>query len=99
MAGIKMKHIVHPDVRQKIVDYLVSNQEHIKERTKNFTTLRDAMMSEIPKELHGDLNDEYRREVFSFLYELLAYDLAVDTESIMIVTEGMDLTDYLGVTI
>lgn len=82
-------------IKQQVVDYLVNNQELIKERAGTFIAIRDELLKETPKELHGDIDKEYTEEVVSFICEMIGYDLAIDYETIYDILLSSNLNDYL----
>ena len=80
--------------RTSIVDYLVSNQEFIKEKCKYFNELNEALHNSVNKHMHVDIEEQYNDEVKSYICEIVAMHSNHDAESIMIVLEDMDLKDY-----
>ena|ERR1700687_1098249 len=80
----------------KVVDYLVSNQEFLKEKLSHYNNLKEALLEETSTWLHPDVEQEYREEVLSYIVEVIAIDSGIDAETIWIVLEDANLKEYLG---
>lgn len=93
--GIGKSNKNKPIDRQAINDFLIANHELIKEKAKHFDELRSVLLEETPKSLRDDINKEYKSEIFSFICEMISRDSGIDTESIWITLEGLDMEEYL----
>lgn len=80
--------------KEAIVEYLVSNQEFIKEKCKHYNDLNEALQENVNKHMIAEVADQYNDEVKSFICEIVALHTNFDAESIMIILEEMDLKEY-----
>lgn len=92
--AFKEKKISTRDI-STVKEFLISNQGFIKDEAKYFDELRDALNEFTPKTLKDDLDSEYKREIVLFICEMISRDTGIDTETIMIAIEDINLKEYL----
>lgn len=88
--------MVNPDVKDKIITYLVDNHEHIRERVRSYTNDKLDYLEKYNKVFHDDIRDGYLEVVTSYLVTDLANRYAISAEDVLVVLEDLDLEQYLN---
>lgn len=84
-------------MKQDIIDYLVSNQEHLKEVIAPFKDLMNIQTSKEDAVWLPLINTQYKESVKSAIITDVTQSLAVDYESVSIILDDINLEDYFNV--
>src|SRR5271170_2579945 len=81
-----------------ILDYLIDNQEHLRELMKPYQEQRDKLLSKNIREHYKDIQSQYINLAMYLIAEKIAEKSGVDTESTIVMLESFDLDEYLNGT-
>jgi len=80
---------------QLIKDYLINNQEAIKEALYPTERLRDSFIKTSSVWMHDWILEEYWGLVRNYIVDCVTKSLAVSPEDVIMVLESIDLGEYL----
>ena len=81
-----------------IIDYLISNHQIIKEAMKPYKIQRDTLMAHNSRDHYKQIQKQYLDRARYMISSNLAYAYGIDTESVLVMLDSFDLTEYLNGT-
>jgi hypothetical protein len=80
----------------KVIEYLANNRDHLFDKTSDIRMLKDLSLGSIPQVFHDDVLDQYSEARRKIIVEDIALATNVNTETILILLEDMNIGGYLG---
>lgn len=79
----------------KVVEYLANNREHLMDKIQVAKHLKNSSLGTISHVFHDDVLSQYRGELKRIVVSEIAINTRVNTESILVVLEEIDIKDFL----
>lgn len=83
--------------RDRVLEYVLLNLEHLKDMTEAERALKYNILASTDPAFHDEVLKQYKDAVKEVVLEQIAQDTGVDTETIHILLDDLDITYMLEV--
>jgi len=87
--------MVNPDIKDKIIDYLIKNHEHLKNELHKYTQQKNDYMRDTDAVFHADIKTEYLELARTLITKEIAEKYAIAGDQVLIVLDSFNLERYL----